>query len=150
MMGLQSYLEKNGLSMAVFEKETLLHEANFNSGLPDQANFIIGRDDFGLPIFMNSDAKVVVDVGSSGANNQRGFEKSSEKEARISSSVEENFVQSIAAEDGRLKGQVKAYKSWSQVVKNAPILGNGLLLDFIPLPAGKKVIYPCRCIEEMQ
>lgn len=53
MMDLQNYMEKNGLSMDSFEKDLLARERNFNEGLQDSSRFISGRDEFGLPIFIN-------------------------------------------------------------------------------------------------
>lgn len=46
------------------------------------------------------------------------------------------IVEEVAS-DG--KGKSNEQKSWSQVVKNAPISGNNLTFDFIPLPVGKRL-----------
>ncbi|KAK1384182.1 hypothetical protein POM88_021917 [Heracleum sosnowskyi] len=51
MMELRKYLVKNGLSVAEFEKQTLLESASFNAGLNNPTIFITGRDEYGLPIF---------------------------------------------------------------------------------------------------
>ncbi|KAK1397097.1 hypothetical protein POM88_006960 [Heracleum sosnowskyi] len=54
MMEVQKFLAKKGLSMAECERETLLGDEKFNTGLTSSQRFVCGRDEFGLPKFTSA------------------------------------------------------------------------------------------------
>lgn len=86
MMDMSSFLEKNGLSMAKFEKDTITEESIFNQGVRDYSRFISGRDEFGLPIFVNGV------TGTSGLKDSLGCEKSPSKDSRKGGSSKEDMI----------------------------------------------------------
>lgn len=53
MIEIQCYLQKNGLSMASFERYTMLKDREFNLGAQDSSQLILGRDEFGLHTVVN-------------------------------------------------------------------------------------------------
>ncbi|KAK1374347.1 hypothetical protein POM88_030540 [Heracleum sosnowskyi] len=57
MMEVQSYLKRNGLSMADCEKEAHNDRVRFNGSIPSSAQFFVGRDEFGLPIFKSYETR---------------------------------------------------------------------------------------------
>lgn len=54
MMELQDYLERNGLSMADFEWDTMLKNFDFNHGVQDSMKAALGRDEFRLHTFVGN------------------------------------------------------------------------------------------------
>ncbi|KAK1384884.1 hypothetical protein POM88_022619 [Heracleum sosnowskyi] len=137
MMDLNALLKRKGLSLAELEKECHRADADFNGGLSDPARFIVGRDEYGLPIFKQKeetgcDARkvfvespkndVVVGEGVSGVKDSHGQE-----------SVPLEVIESPVANKPH---------SWSQVLRSAPPTCKDLKFEYLPMPLGVDVLTP--------
>lgn len=152
MIELQKYMERNGLSMAKFEKESILGDANFNAGLTDSSRFVTGRDEFGLPIFCNTTGDKV------NATASKVFEEFPQRKEEIKKLRKEEKKENVGEGTSGVKDaqgkeklsedlageemKVTNSKTWSQVVKNVPAADIRISFDYKPLPPGVTTISP--------
>ena len=135
IMELQSIIVKNGLSVDnVCDDEEISKK-----DLGDSAQFILGRDELGLPIFKNQP-----DVCCETMLPKNPFtEKMKDKVVEVPQSRAEQIAEAIvAATEAAIKGAHKEEekKSWLNVVKspNSP----AIVFNYCPLPQGCSVVRP--------
>lgn len=131
---MQRFLEANGLSMADFDKDRISRNDKVNIGYMNSAQFVTGRDEFGLPKF-----SVDAGIGVSETKDPKGKEQvdatsvfgklpdSNSKEGGEAMNKEEAVDAIRAKSDGKQDATKKV--SWSQVLKQAPPVANELKFD---------------------
>ncbi|KAK1365655.1 hypothetical protein POM88_041216 [Heracleum sosnowskyi] len=133
MMEVQKFMAKRGLSMAECEKESLLGDADFNTGMSSPQLFVCGRDEFGLPKFTNH---------SSGGSGVKDKEAASIKMKKAEPQLDTGFPPLPRVISASPTEEVVLKNSWAKVVRDPPPPVNNVSFNYCPLPAGTMVVSP--------
>ncbi|KAK1397098.1 hypothetical protein POM88_006961 [Heracleum sosnowskyi] len=146
MMEVQKFLAKKGLSMAECERETLLGDEKFNTGLTSSQRFVCGRDEFGLPKFTSGTS------GGMGDNNKEAIANSSKNAEELFDDMthrdtvgDTDFPPLPKSDSPASKAQedeVVFKNTWAKVVRDPPPPVNNVSFKYCPRPAGTNVVSP--------
>lgn len=114
--------------------------------------FVDGRDEFGLPKFVNrgtnvnNNADKVFENLLSSDKVFHDLKKNSESLDTEKFCAPNEGVSGVKDSKGKKKVEAgtpnATPKPWSQVLKNAPPVGNSVKLEYVPLPKGTKIVSP--------
>ncbi|KAK1384257.1 hypothetical protein POM88_021992 [Heracleum sosnowskyi] len=149
MQEMEKFLAIKGFSVAEFDRECMEELDNFNSGLNNLECIVRSRDEFGLPLFATK-----VDVGASGSKTRNTSIDGQICLAQFFvpfGTQDKGCTSGIKDDTGNAKKNEKAENiataempktTWSQVVKNPSSPCNNLSFDYVPMPAGVKIVSP--------